>query len=199
VLPEPPPGFAVPSFTAPLDLEAHLALVPAHATVKGTIAQATVDALVSAGKPAPAEKFTPFRDYPMRSLIELNYRSAQTIYPDVPVREGLRRLGKVVFPAFTQTLLGKVMYGVFGNNVASIFKIANKSYDMTQNVGRCRTEVVGGNAVRISFVDTYTFLSSYHFGIIEGTLEACRVTGAVWLHERTASEGDFHIAWEPRG
>ena len=197
---QPPEGFSIPDFAAPLDVAAHLAMVPATATVKGTIAQSTVDALVAAGKPKPAKSYAPFRDYPTKELIELNIESVRVLFPDAPLREGLRQLGRNLFPTFTQTLIGKVMYGVFGGNIASILKLANKSYEMTQNTGKVKTQVLAERVVQLNFASSYTFLSSFHYGVLEGTLEACKAGGAVYFKPGASpNDGDFYVAWEPRG
>lgn len=191
-----PEGFVVPAFED-IDLAAHLARLPANATVKGTIADSVLASFRDANLPLPTKtKYMPFRDYPMHEILEMQASAARQIFPNLTLGESLHRLGKTVFPTFSQTLIGRVMYGVFGNNVASIFKLANKSFELTQNVGKVTTTVLGPDTVRLSFTNTYTFLSSFHFGILEGTLEALRVSGHVWFRERGPHDGDFHIMWD---
>ena len=192
-----PPGFGIPDFNAPLDIAALLAAVPSTATFKGTIAQSTIETLKRAGKPAP-KSYVVFRDYPMKELMELNVDAAKQLFPDQPLREGVRRLGRSVFPTFTQTLLGKVMYGVFGGNPSAVLKLANKSYDMTQNTGRVTTLATSSRSVTLRFSSTYTILSSYHYGILEGTLQALGFAGLIGFHPLSEIDGEFFVAWEPR-
>ncbi len=198
VLSAPPEGFTIPDFSAPLDVDAYLSRLPAGATFKGTVAAATLNTLRTANVAPPTTKvYTEFRDYPMHELLELNIASARALCPDLPVREGLRRIGRALFPTFAQTLIGRVMYGVFGGNVSAIFRLANKSFEITQNTGKVRTEVLGKDTVLLAFTNTYTFLSSYHYGVLEGALERCGVRGEVWFREASPSEGEFFVAWSP--
>ena len=194
-----PPGFAPPDFSAPLDLAGHLAKLGAHAAVKGTVAATVVDAVNAAGRPPiTSKRFMPFRDYPMAEVLELQVAGATALYPGLPIREGLRRLGADGFASFMKTLLGRVMYGVFGNTVSSVFRVANKGFEVMQNTGTVRTIIVDDNAVKLVFASTYTFLDSHHVGIVEGALAACGRTGVVGVKLESPTDGEIYAAWGPR-
>jgi uncharacterized protein (TIGR02265 family) len=193
----PADAFSVPDFAAPLDVDAHLAIVPAGATTKGVVPQSAMDAVTRAGLTPPVFHTRPFRDVSMKQVLQVKVNCARTLYPDAPLREALRRLGRELFPAFTATLLGRVMYGVFRGDVRSILRLANRSFEITQNTGRVESKVVDAKAVRLLFRNTYSFLDSYHYGVIEGTLAACKVEGSVLFRMLEAPHtGEFHVEWK---
>lgn len=193
------PGFSPPDFSQPLDVEAHLARIPATATVKGLVAESIVEAVAAERKPPiTTVRFASFRDYPLRDIVALKVDAARAVRPDAPLREGLAVVGRRLFPKFVSTLLGRVMYGVFGGNVSSILRLANKSYEQTQTLGRVETAVVGPTSIRMHFTNTHTFLDAYHVGVLQGTLQACKVEGHVLVRMASEIEGDLLVEWQPR-
>lgn len=200
LLPEVPAGFVVPDFSAPLDVEAHIASIPESATVKGQVNSAIVEALAErSSSPLTSLKFAPFKSYPMRDHVRLIVDVARALHPDLPLREAIRRVGQRQFPAFVATQMGKLIYGVFGGSLKSIFQLANRSFEMVQNTGTVTTTVIGKQCVSLRFDNTYTFLDCNHYGVIEGTLTACKLRGTVHARFDSPSSGEFFIRWAPRG
>jgi uncharacterized protein (TIGR02265 family) len=189
-------GYAPPDFTRPLDVDAWMRALPSNATCKGLVAESVLDAVP--GTKLTDVKFAPFRDYPLRDILELKLAAARVLRPGAPIREGLCVVGQALFPKFVSTLLGRVMYGVFGGNVSSILRMANKSYEQTQNTGRVETVVVSPTSVRMHFANCWTFLDSYHVGVVQGTLAACKVDGVVHVKMVSDVEGDLLVEWRPR-
>lgn len=189
-------GYAPPDLTRPLDVDAWLRALPATATCKGLVAESVLDAVP--GKKLTDVKFAPFRDYPMRDILELKLAAARVLRPDAPLREGLAVVGQSLFPKFVSTLLGRVMYGVFGGKVSSILRVANKSYQQTQSAGRVETIIVSPTSVCLHFTNCWTFLDSYHVGVLQGTLAACNVEGVVDVKMMTETEGSLRAEWRPR-
>jgi uncharacterized protein (TIGR02265 family) len=191
-----PLGFHRPNLTDPVDVEEHLRLVPDRATAKGLVAESILDAVRDAGlAPITRERFTAFRDYPMRDLLQLKVDAARAISPDKPLGEALCIVGRHLFPKFTSSLLGRVMYGVFRGDVTSILRMAQKSFEQTQNMGRVKTTVIDSHTVRLHFSNTYTFVDTYHVGVMQGTLQACGVEGEVLVNMTSMTEGDLLIGW----
>jgi uncharacterized protein (TIGR02265 family) len=191
-----PLGFRRPNLVDPLDVAEHLRLIPDSATVKGLVIDSCLDAVRDAQVALPTnERFTPFRDYSMRMFVELNVACARAISPDKPLPEALCIVGRHLFPKFTSSLLGRVMYGVFRGDVTSILRMAQKSFEQTQNMGRVKTTVIDSHTVRLHFSNTYTFIDTYHVGIMQGTLQACGVEGEVLVNMASLTEGDLLIGW----
>lgn len=190
-------GYAPPDLSRPLDVDAWLASIPATATCKGLVGESVLDA-VPIGRTITDVKFSQFRDYSLRDVASLMIDAARVLRPDAPIREGLAVVGQALFPKFVSTLLGRVMYGVFGGNVSAILRMANKSYEQTQNTGRVETVVVSPTSVRMHFTNCWTFLDSYHVGVVQGTLAACKVDGVVHVKMDSDIDGTLLIEWRPR-
>lgn len=190
-------GYLLPDLRRPLDVDAWLARVPANATCKGLVAESVLDALPP-GASITTTKFAPFRDYPMRDILQLKVAAARALRPDAPLREGLAAVGRTLFPRFVSSLLGRVMYGVFGRNVSSILRMANKSYEQMQNTGRVVTTVLSPTSVQLHFTNCWTFLDAYHVGVLEGTLSTCKVDGTVLVKTNDDSDGILLVRWQPR-
>ena len=123
-----PDGFSAPDFQSDLDTAAFLASIPNSATCKGLIGESLVDTLIAARLPAATTvQFKTFRDYPMRDIIDLKFATARALCPDMPLRHGLALVGRQLFPNFMSSLLGRMMYGVFGKNLSAVLCLANKS------------------------------------------------------------------------
>lgn len=189
-------GYAPPDFTRPLDVDAWLRAIPSTATCKGLVGESVLDAVP--GHKITDVKFAQFRDYPVRDVAALMIDAARVLRPDAPIREGLAVVGQALFPKFVGTLLGRVMYGVFGGNASSILRMANKSYEQTQNTGRVETVVVNPTSMRLHFSNCWTFLDSYHVGVVQGTLAACKVAGVVHVKMTTDIDGELLVEWRPR-
>lgn len=189
-------GYAPPDLTRPLDVETWLASIPTTATCKGLVGESVLDAVP--GSKITNVKFTQFRDYPLRDVASLMIDAARVLRPDAPLREGLALVGQALFPKFVSTLLGRVMYGVFGGKVSSILRMANKSYQQTQNTGRVETIVVSATSVRMHFTNCWTFLDSYHVGVLQGTLAACKIDGIVHVKMDSDIDGTLLVEWRAR-
>lgn len=190
-------GYAPPDLAKSIDVDAWLSAIPTTATCKGLVAESVLDAVP--GHKLTEVKFAQFRDYPLRDVAALMIDAARLLRPDEPLRAGLAVVGQALFPKFVGTLLGRVMYGVFGGNVSSILRVANKSYEQTQNTGRVETIVVSPTSVRMHFTRCWTFLDSYHVGVVRGTLTACKVDGAVHVKMNSETDGELLVEWRARG
>ncbi|NRA32719.1 MAG: DUF2378 family protein [Polyangiaceae bacterium] len=78
--------------------------------------------------------------------------AASAIYPHVPPRKGVRRIGKGMYPAFANSALGKAALG-FGTSLERALRIAPTAYSLagteatanlvSQTAGRAVVELRG--------------------------------------------------------
>lgn len=190
-----PPGFVRPDFSAPLDVDAYLSTVPARATVKGMFFQDIVDALRDVGKERAGVRYHAFHDYSLRDFMVFLVDAARELHPDVPTREGLRRIGQKAYPVFADTRLGKVVFGVLGSNLAVIMKMAAKGYALSLNVGRAETLDSGNSHTRIHLKEIYCFIDSYQVGVFEGAILAAKRTPDVSMRLISNSEAELLAQW----
>ena len=194
--------FRAPDFARPFDLSAYLANTPDDATCKGLFFQDVIKAVQSAGRAAAAQRlpqlsrrYVAFSDYSLREHMELTTQVAGILYPDVPTREGLRRLGWLVFPGFAESLVGKVIFTIFGEHLDRVYELGPRSFPVSLSRGRAETERVGERHWRITFREIYGFLDCYYVGVIEGPIRRLGKTADVRFHASSLSDGVMDVRW----
>jgi uncharacterized protein (TIGR02265 family) len=190
--------FAAPALTAPLDLAAHLALAPKHGTVKGMFFRKILgDVRTDSGKRLRERSYLPFSDYPLSEWLTLLYEAAQCAYPHEPVRAGLRRLGRSMYPTFVDSMIGKVVLSVAGNNVTRALALYPKIWSVISNHGSATVdELTEGRAV-IRLRNVWDFLDSFQLGSLEGGMGFFGVAAKVGVARISPCDADFEIVWTP--
>jgi uncharacterized protein (TIGR02265 family) len=195
-------SFGAPDFSKPFDLSAYLANTPEDATCKGLYFQDVIKAVRSAGRtvsvdrlPQLERRYMAFSDYSLREHMELTTQVASILYPGLSMREGLRRLGWLVFPAFAESLVGKVIFTIFGQELDRVYELGPRSFPASMSRGRAETKHVGDRHWRITFSEIYGFLDSYYVGVIEGPIRRVRKTADVRLHASSLSDGVMDVRW----
>lgn len=190
-----PDGFAFPDWSAPFDLQEHLRSVPADATVKGMFLSSTVEAVRdSGGGLLTSEKFTAFRDYPLSRTLELLVEGAPLVYPDLPLRDGMRRLARPAFPVFAGSLVGRAVFAAVGRDPRSVLGLASRAWRHATNTGKLESEPQDENTTLVRVCE-FHLTEAVAVGIAEGVLEACGRRGRVARRMQSPTEGDFLIRW----
>lgn len=194
--------FRAPDFSKPFDLRVYLANTPEDATCKGLFFQDVLKAVRAAKVPVSPERlpqlarhYAAFTDYPLRDHMELTARVAGILYPGVPTREGLRRLGWLVYPGFADSLVGKVIFTVFGEHLDRVYELGPRSFPASLSRGRATTERRGERHWRITFREIYGFLDCYYVGVMEGPIRRVRKTPDVRVHVQSLSDGAMDVRW----
>jgi uncharacterized protein (TIGR02265 family) len=191
-----PEGFTLPDWKAPFDPTVCLDGVPDTATGKGMFLNGIRDEFEARGLDFPAtETFYNFQDYPLRDCMELAYECAKQLEPAKGPREGLRTIAKLNYGTFTDSMIGRVLFGKIGVEVSTLFKLASRAMRHTQNVGKLETIATDANSVTIRASDFHFFMECIAPGLAEGALEACRKQGLVAQKIISPTEGEFLIRW----
>ena len=168
-----PPGFHPPDFSRPVVVADVVAACVDGAVVKGMFMQSVVDELKRASRPVPlATDVIAFKDYPIAVYIELIIAGAAALYPDVPAREGIRRLGRVTWDALRESLIGKVVFGVLGNDIQAITRLLPKAYSIAGKGTHVELIAVHPDASHVRLAGV-ALIDSYHLGAFEGVCMAC--------------------------
>lgn len=200
--------FVSPRFDEDLDVEAYLERVPDDACCKGMFFGDLVDAAKSVSAQATAEvtrelgqrRYIPFKDYPLREHMTLSSRLVPRLFPQYPTREGMRRLGWLVYPLFKQSLIGRVVFGVLGHDLDQVMRVGPRSFELSLTRGRAVGEKIGERHYRYSFREIYGYLDSYYVGVMEGVFRDHGVRAEVKIALSSLSDGVMDIRWEePRG
>jgi uncharacterized protein (TIGR02265 family) len=188
--------FVVPDWDAPLNVDASLRAVPDGATVKGMFLQRLLDDAAAKGvAPAGRGPYRAFKDYPLRELLEIEVELAPRLFPAVALREGLRRLGWTAYPTLVSSLIGRIIFGVLGDDLPAIFRTAMKGYKVSISVGSASVIEVGSNHAVIRLQEMYNFADSYQVGVFEGVFRHYDRSGKVKCHRTGEFDLDILAMW----
>ncbi|MEW5849349.1 MAG: DUF2378 family protein [Myxococcota bacterium] len=190
------PGFTRLDWSAPLDINAALTVVPPDVTVRGMFPQGVVDECVKAGRPLPGgRRYVGFKGYPVTEFMELCVEASALLFPTAPPRERLRRLGQLAYPTLLQSMVGKAIFGMVGGKLEAVMKLASKGYEVSLSRGTATAVEVQDGSARLHFRDIYNFLDTYQVGVVEGAMSACGRTGEVFYRSISPSEGEMLAQW----
>ena len=107
--------YYAPSWDAPFDAEAYVrARCPEGRSSRGSLPRATVAAEAKrrgVTSRHAGEKYLPFLDYSLVDHNRLLVEAATTFWPDIPLRQALRRIGRAAVQSLLQTTFGKALLG----------------------------------------------------------------------------------------
>ncbi len=191
-------GFAAPNWQAPLDASAQIASTPDAGAIKGLYFQDIVDACAGMHRTlhASRSRYLPFIDYPMREYMELLVAAAALVHPREPLRNGLRRLGRLAYPTLAATLIGRAIFGVAGRDFGVILSLASRAYGVSLKPGS--VTLVEREAQRgvLQLRELWNFPDTYQVGVIEGALIAVGLRGEVKVRVLSPCDVDFEVTWQ---
>ncbi len=191
-----PEGFALPDWSAPFDPGPYFDCVPAEATSKGMFLQALVEEAHRRGVTLPDEgPFQAFYDYPLARCMELTLEAAKLIHPDLSVREALRRIGRLSYGTFAESLIGRVVFGIAGRDMGRILKLASKGASIASTHGKIEVVDLQANTAMLRVSDVYVFAECFNTGIAESVFEVCGKQGIVAQRMSSLSDGEFWLQW----
>jgi uncharacterized protein (TIGR02265 family) len=188
--------FVDPPWNTPLDAPRGGAGIPADATISGMffvalVAGAKVRGLTLA---AARERYTSFRFYPVADLARLLVEAAQLFFPERPLRQSLRALGRAGPDAFLTSTLGRVTLGSTEGVHAAIGAMAG-AYELNLRPSRVALVGAGPKCAIVRLDRVHYFLDSHHVGTFEGVLRFAGTQGAVKIASRTSTSADFLLTW----
>src|SRR5690349_12404630 len=97
-------NFVAPDFSSPINWSERFAALPHDAYTRGMFFTDLQRDITSAGKPLPnAKSYVSFKTYPLSEYLELVRYAAEAVYPELPPRLAIRKLGQAIYPRFEQT------------------------------------------------------------------------------------------------
>jgi uncharacterized protein (TIGR02265 family) len=188
--------FVEPPWTAPLDAETELRALPQAAQVRGLlIAPMLANAKKRGTTPAGSrERYLSFNLYPLREHARLLVDTCQATFPELSLRQGLRKLGRGASDAFGASTLGKVTLGA-AQGVHDIVTAFAKGYELNLQPGRACVVESGPRRLIVSLDDVHYFLDSHHVGAFEGVLKRAGIRGRVLIAPRGRAAADLLLEW----
>lgn len=176
--------FTPVDFTRPLDVEHARAAIPPTATVRGLMFRSI----------EPSAEHAPFAEYPAGEYFDVCIATARSRWPDVSLREGLRRVARLGFPSFANTAAGKVMFGVFKNRVQFLLTLGNAAARFAGMPGTVTVIEQTPRSVVLRMVGNCFPVDAMHVGALEGMLSFCGVEATVRLRE-TSDAFELYAEW----
>jgi uncharacterized protein (TIGR02265 family) len=190
------PGFLAPDWNEPLDASERLARTPADATIRGQFFEMIAAAAKAVGRPLrdPARRVS-FMKYSVREYMDLAVSTAGELYPGASLREGLRRLGQHVYPAYQNTMIGAAIFALGGKDFERVAALAPKAYDVSLSPGAVTIRKLGGRHLVAELRDVYNFADCLQVGVWEGAMNVCSVSGEIYLKVHGVADVDLEISW----
>lgn len=189
-------GFRAPDFNEPLDADERIARAPEDGSVRGLFLQIVADELAARGKPPlGARQYSGFARYPLREYMKLVVAAAPLLHPGLPLREGLRRIGRAVYPAFKDTMAGSAIFAFAGRDFARVAGLAQKAYGVAVAPGEVSVREPGPRHVVVELRQIYNFPDCLQVGVWEGAMGVCGAEGQVQIKVHSVCDVDFEIQW----
>lgn len=194
-----------PAFDAPIDFDGTLALLPEAASVRGMYLQLALDyaerhaagADVFARADLEPRSFKAFLNYPYENLLRLNRAAAELAHPELPLGEGLRRIGHEAFDTLVSAQVGRVIFAVLGRDFSRVVAVGAKGWKVSMSFGTVRHEALGENHSALHFSDMPAFLGTYQVGVVEGAMRWCGVqNGEVQVKVKSLSSATMEMWWD---
>lgn len=196
--------FREPRTDCPVELEAHLKLLPPGATCKGMFMRdllgmvrkhATAEEVALRAKVTP-RRYLAFFDYPMTENVPLTVEAAKLLSPGQATAKGLRLLGRACFRSFLSTTPARILMSLAGaGDVGAVFMLTPKSYAMSVNYGRISVERISDRCVHVAMNDYPSFLETYQVGIFEGVFDHFKVEGRVRIALTDLANATIELTW----
>lgn len=191
------PRYLAPDLRAPLDVAAHRARVPRTGIVKGMFFESVAREVraVSGREVKRDARWVPFRNYPVLDWVDFLTASAETAYPDLPLREGLHRLGRSMFPAFARTMVGKVIFSVAAGDLLGSLALYPKIWSVISDHASAEVDELREGRVVIRQRNVWDFVDSFQVGSIEGGMAVFGKNATIRVAVLSPCDADLEVCW----
>lgn len=190
--------FVEPTFRAWLDPTAAVRAVPESASIAGMFVSALAEEARSRRLPLPSARarYLPMRFYPLREHVQLLVEAAATLCGDMPLRAGLRVLGRGAPQSLLESTVGKIVLGSASGVQQVVAAIVN-TYPVHIRPSFAAVLEEGDGRMVVRLEQVHFFLDSHHVGVFEGALRHAGVRGRVRIHQHSDTAADLLLTWQP--
>lgn len=194
-------GFVEPEYGVDVDFKAHIAATPKKAMIKGMFFTDLVESLRGAAPDRLSEvrlasrRFLSFSDYPSRDFFELLEQTVAIVHTRIPTAEGVRRLGRSAFPRFVNSVVGKVVVGVFFDDIDRLLGAMARSWKYTNTIGTMHAKKLGAHEWYCEVREFPGAIIPYLVGTVEGIFEHYKLAPTVMVRDTGPSGFDLYVYW----
>ena len=188
--------FLEPNWDAPLDPIRYLATIPDHATISGMFLAGMVDAAKERGHqlPSAAPRYVAFKFYPVRDHVRLMFEYSQRVFPNLSLRQGVRKIGRGASHALLSSTVGRVVLATALDPVSSLAAFAT-SYGVHLRPGSAEVVRHGVDWAIVELREVHYLLDSNHVGTLEGVLKLVGLRGHVHMRKIGPAAADYLVTW----
>lgn len=143
---------------------------------------------------AKRERYVPFQFYSLREHAQLMVEASAVMFPQLSLRQALRRLGRGAPTAFVSSTLGRVVLQS-AQGVVEVVNALAKGYELNMKPGRAYVDQPRPRVLDVTMEKVYFFVDSHHVGSFEGALHYAGTRGKVRVHRIDASTTVLRIEW----
>lgn len=185
-----------------VDAEARILRVPPDHVIKGLFCQSLVDLLedewpaVRSRLLAPPDggRYQPFRDYPQRDYCRIALAAAERTFPEDPLSEAARRLGRQDLTVFASSPMGRALFEPSAG-LAEIFRRLPQLYGMVVDGGAIETRVLGERCAQVIFTDYHGWVDCYTVGTIEGIVQHYEGSPRIRVTLHSTVDAEYEVCW----
>ncbi|MEI8254945.1 MAG: DUF2378 family protein [Deltaproteobacteria bacterium] len=190
--------FLAPDLSAPLDLAAHLALAPRDGTVKGMFFRKVLDETRAVtGRSLRDGSYLQFRDYPLADWLILLHEAARYAYPKLPMRAGLKQLGRSMYPTLADSMVGRVVLSVAAGNLVRALPVYPRLWSLISNHASAEVDELTPGRVVIRLRNAWDFLDSFEFGALAAGMGLFGIDAHVKVALLGPCDADYEVTWVP--
>jgi uncharacterized protein (TIGR02265 family) len=200
--------FAAPRIDLEIDVESMLTRLPPRAMTKGFTVKAAfgsdladwTDERVLEGAGVPLQRPGLLQDIPYGNYVKVNAFVAGLLCGPDRVPEGLREIGRSMYPAFGETLIGRMLFGTFGRNFSRVLMMGPNAWRVVDSFGEVRAEQLPGQHVQYHFFDyPMEIVETSFVGTIEGSCEWNQVECELLIASASERHNIIDVVWSQEG
>lgn len=189
-------AFSLPDWDAPLDPNDYIRNLAPDAVVRGMYINGVLDFCASRSRALPGqERRTAFKMYPAREYLDILVEGCAHALPRTPLRRALFEVGKDVYGTLTDSMAGRALMAMAGNDVGRAIRLSPKAYDISIKPGKVEAELIEERVAVVRIRDIWNFSSALQPGVYEGAYIAFGVHGNVKIREHSLCDVDLLCEW----
>lgn len=138
-------------------------------------------------------QFSSIKSYPVSLLTKLHHEAAKIIYGKLD-DEAMFKLGKLSVSTYTNSLLGKTMFSLLGNNFRTIAMSAAKMYKSVTSGIEVETKELQENKIKIT-IRNDPFEISYSEGLFTTITKQFGFTPTIISKKLNDTDNEFILEW----
>lgn len=187
--------FHDPPWDAPLDAAREIESIPSSALIRGMfIIPVIQEAKRSGTSVSKRDRYVPFQFYPLREHAQVMVEASAVVFPQLSLRQALRRFGRGAPHAFVSSTLGRVVLQP-AQGVNEVVTALAKGYELNMKPGRVYVDQPRPRVLDVTLEQVYFFADSHHVGAFEGALHFAGTRGKIRVHRIDASITVLRIEW----